>query len=334
MTKTAGQKERTYDAVAIGELLVDFTETEKDEWGYPTLAAHPGGAPANFLAAIGKFGGKTALIGKVGSDPFGKMLKKTLRSSGIDDSSVVEDQNFFTTLAFVTLSQSGERSFTFSRKPGADTQLSEKDIDFSMIAHTRLLHFGTLSLTHEPARSATYRAVEFAKKAEKLISFDPNYREPLWNSQAEAKKQMEYGLRFADIVKISDNEAELLWGLSPERAAKRLIEYYGAKLTFVTCGEKGCVYANANALGTLPALPGIPVRDTTGAGDIFGGSAVWKLLQSGKAPETLSGAELHEIAMFATAAAGLSTTRAGGIPSIPEYNEILQAQQILASVFP
>ena len=193
-----------YDVAALGELLIDFTCLSTDADGYPTMAAHPGGAPANYLAALTKFGAKTAMIGKVGSDAFGRLLIKTLKGAGIDTRGMLVSDDVFTTLAFVTLDDSGDREFSFARKPGADTQLRFDELDLSVIDASKVLHFGTLSMANEPARDATYKAVEYAAGHGKLISFDPNLRKPLWDDLDEAKRQMLWGLRHADIVKISD----------------------------------------------------------------------------------------------------------------------------------
>ncbi len=312
------------DVVAWGELLIDFTTQSTDESGYPTMAAHPGGAPANFLAALAKFGAKTALAGKVGADTFGRMLTGTLQSLGIETRGIVVSPEVFTTLAFVTLDQHGDREFAFARKPGADTQITFAELDLSLIDETRIFHFGTLSLTDEPARSATRQAVAYAKERGKLITYDPNLRKPLWRDLDDAREQLLWGLGQADVVKISDEEVEFLFGLSPEEGAERILREYGVKLVFVTCGPEGCVFRNPRAWGRVPGLSGLQVVDTTGAGDIFGGSAVWRLLSSGKAPEELDGAELREITSFACASAGLSTTRPGGISSVPAYEEIME----------
>ena len=312
-----------YDVIALGELLIDFACISQDEEGYPTMAAHPGGAPANFLAALNGFGAKTAFLGKVGNDTFGKLLTGTLAKNGIDTKGLVMADDVFTTLAFVTFDETGDRSFAFARKPGADTQLRFDEIDLAMLKETKVFHFGTLSLTDEPARSATYQAVEYAKSLGKLITYDPNLRKPLWSDLADAKAQMEWGLTRADVVKISDEEVEFLWGLTPEEGAEKLLRDYGVKLAFVTCGADGCFYKNRNASGKLPSLRGIKVIDTTGAGDIFGGSAVWKMLRTGKKPEDLTDAELRDIVKFACTAAGLSTTKAGGISSIPTMEEVM-----------
>ena len=307
-----------YDVVALGELLIDFTTQATDPDGYPTMTAHPGGAPANFLAAIAKFGGKAALLGKVGTDTFGKLLTDTLRKAGIEMKGLVASDKVFTTLAFVTLDENGDREFAFARMPGADTQLTFDELDLSLIDETRVFHFGTLSLTDEPARSTTYRAVEYAKAHGKLVTYDPNLRKPLWRSLDEAKEQMLWGLRQADVVKISDEEVEFLFGLGAREGAQYILGHFPVKLVFVTCGADGCWFQNRNAGGHVDSLKDIKVVDATGAGDIFGGSAVWKLLQTGKAPEDLTEAELRGIVSFACKAAGLSTTKPGGISSVPE----------------
>lgn len=307
-----------YDVVALGELLIDFTTIRADSDGYPTMAAHPGGAPANFLAAIAKFGGKAAMLGKVGTDTFGKLLTNTLREVGIETKGIVASDEFFTTLAFVTLDANGDREFAFARKPGADTQLSFDELELSLLDETRVFHFGTLSLTGEPSRTTTCRAVEYAREHGKLITFDPNLRKPLWRELDEAKQQMLWGLAHADVVKISDEEVEFLFGLGVQEGAQYILEHFPVKLVFVTCGPDGCWFQNKNASGHVDSLRNIKVVDTTGAGDIFGGSAVWKLLQTGKAPEALDEAALREIVSFACTAAGLSTTKPGGISSVPD----------------
>ena len=315
------------DVVALGELLIDFACLNTDSDGYPTMAAHPGGAPANFLAALTKFGAKTALLGKVGTDAFGKMLTGTLQKAGIETRGLVSANDVFTTLAFVTFDEHGDREFSFSRKPGADTCLNFDELDLSLIDEAKVFHFGTLSLTDEPARTTTQKAVAYAKKAGKLITYDPNLRKPLWRDLEEAKKQLIWGLQQADVVKISDEEVEFLFGLGVEEGADYILKNLGVKLVFVTCGADGCYFRNAIASGHVPSLRDIQVKDTTGAGDIFGGSAVWKLLQYGVSPELLNEAQLRDVVTFACTSAGLSTTRSGGISSVPEYEEVLKRME-------
>lgn len=312
------------DVVALGELLIDFTCQSVDAEGYPTMAAHPGGAPANFLAALSKFGAKAALLGKVGTDAFGSMLTTTLQQAGIETKGLIATDEVFTTLAFVTLDEHGDRAFSFARKPGADTCITFEELNLDLIDEAKVFHFGTLSLTDEPARTATQKAILYAKSKGKLITYDPNLRKPLWNDLEEAKRQLLWGLQQADVVKISDEEVEFLFGMGVQEGAAHILQNYPVKLVFVTCGADGCWYQNDMAQGHVPSLSDIQVMDTTGAGDIFGGSAVWKLLQLGKAPEVLEQAELEEVVRFACTAAGLSTTRPGGISSVPEYNEVLK----------
>ena len=312
------------DVVALGELLIDFTHVGTDGDGYPTMAAHPGGAVANFLAAIAKFGGKGALLGKVGNDAFGKLLLDTLVKAGIETKGMVIDDSVFTTLAFVTLDNSGDREFSFARKPGADTYIRFEELDLSLIDEAKVLHIGTLSLTDEPAKTATQKAIAYAKERGKLITFDPNLRKPLWRSMEDAKEQMLWGLHQADVVKISDEEVEFLFGLGVEEGARHILENFGVELVFVTCGAEGCFYKNPKAEGKVPSLRGIQVVDTTGAGDIFGGSAVWQLLQTGKDPGELEDAQLRKIVRFACTAAALSTTKFGGISSVPNLDAILK----------
>ena len=312
------------DVVAIGELLIDFTFKSADADGYPTMEAHPGGAPANFLATLNQYGYKTAMLGKVGNDTFGKLLIGTLQKAGIETKGMIASNDMFTTLAFVTLDEQGDREFSFARKPGADTQIRFEEMDLSLVDKAKVLHFGTLSLTDEPARTATYRLVEYAKNHGKLLTYDPNLRKPLWKSMEEAKEQMLWGLQYADVVKISDEEVVFLFGLDPKAGAVHILENYPVKLVFVTCGAEGCVFQNKDYSGHVPGLSGISVVDTTGAGDIFGGSAVSQLLKVGKKPEDLNAEELEQIVRFACTAAGLSTTRPGGISSVPTLEAVLE----------
>ncbi len=315
------------DVVALGELLIDFACLSTDSDGYPTMAAHPGGAPANFLAALTKFGAKTALLGKVGTDAFGKMLTNTLTKAGIETRGLISTQDVFTTLAFVTFDEQGDRSFSFARKPGADTCITFEELDLSLIDEAKVFHFGTLSLTAEPARTATQRAVAYAKSKGKLITYDPNLRKPLWDSMETAKEQLIWGIFQADVIKISDEEVEFLFGLGVEEGAEYILANFPVKLVFVTCGADGCYFKNAVTAGKVPSLKNIQVKDTTGAGDIFGGSAVWKLLQYGTDPAQMDKEVLTDVVRFACTSAGLSTTRSGGISSVPEYRQILDILQ-------
>lgn len=200
------------DVTALGELLIDFTENGVSEQGNPLLEANPGGAPCNVLAMLTKLGNKTAFIGKVGKDNFGSMLKKKVTDLGINTQYLYEDEKVHTTLAFVHTEPDGDRDFSFYRSPGADMMLTEDEIIPSIIENSRIFHFGTISMTHETVRRATKKAVEIAKNCGSIISFDPNIREPLWDSLEDAKEQVQYGLQYCDILKISDNEIQWLTG--------------------------------------------------------------------------------------------------------------------------
>lgn len=316
-----------YDVTAIGELLIDFASKETDAAGYPTMKANPGGAPGNFLAALNSYGAKTAFLGKVGTDAFGSMLVKTIADAGIETKGIVSDPTVFTTLAFVTFSPDGDRSFSFARKPGADTKLLFEELDLSLIYDAKIFHFGTLSLTDEPVRTTTQKAVAYAKEHGKLITFDPNLRPPLWSSPEAAREQILWGLAQADIVKISDEEVEFLWGkISEQEAAEKLIREYGVRLAMITLGPKGAYLATQHT-AAMAFCPSVKPIDTTGAGDIFGGSAVSQVLKIGKEPEALDKDELKQIGSYACAAASLSTEKQGGIPSIPAVEAVLAAMQ-------
>ena len=312
------------EVVALGELLIDFASKGADSKGYPLMQALPGGAPANFLAALTKYGKSTAFLGKVGDDTFGRLLVGTVKDAGIETKGIVVDPTVFTTLAFVTFDETGDRSFSFARKPGADTQLCWEEVDKSLIDEAKVFHFGTLSLTDDPARTTTQKAVAYAKEQGKLITYDPNLRKPLWKTEEEAREQILWSLAQADVVKISDEEVEFLWNCTPEEGADKLLNEFGVSLAMVTLGPKGCLLKTKNAV-CQAAGPKVNPIDTTGAGDIFGGSAVCRLLELNKPIEDLTAEDLHYIGAFASTAASLSTEAAGGIPSIPEKNAVLKA---------
>ena len=310
------------DIIAMGELLADMTACGVNEDGFPILSAHPGGAPANFLAAAAADGCSTGMIGKVGDDAFGRLLKEELKGRGVNVTGVIADPAVFTTMAFVTIGKDGARTFSFARRPGADTCLRPEEVDLEMIRSARVFHFGTLSLTDEPAASALHTAVAEAKRAGGLISVDPNYRPALWSDDTDARRAMEWALRQADVVKISDDEVRFLWSMEPEEGAARLLQEYGVKLAFITLGPDGCHAACRDAAVTLPVPHGLCAVDTTGAGDIFCGTAVSRLLKLKKRPEALEMGDLESTVRYANAAAALSVTRQGGMGSIPPREEI------------
>ena len=254
------------------------------------------------------------MIGKVGDDSFGRALIGTLQEAGIDTRGILADPKVFTTLAFVSLDASGNRDFSFARKP----------VDETLIADAKIFHFGTLSLTDEPAAEATRYAIELAKKHGALISLDPNLRKPLWKREEDAREAIEWSLRQADIIKISDEEIDWLWGISPEEGAEKLLREYRASLVYATLGPKGCYATNGANRVTVQSPAGIHVVDTTGAGDIFGGSAMSQFIRCGKKPADLTETELRRIVGFACTAASLSTQTHGGITSVPEYADVEQ----------
>jgi fructokinase len=262
------------------------------------------------------------MISKVGDDMFGRLLVRTMQDAGIDSSSILVDPDYFTTLAFVSLDASGNRDFSFARKPGADIGITPEEINESLFADAKVFHFGTLSLTDEPAASATRRAIELARSKGMLISLDPNLRKPLWRSEEDAKAAIEWALHQADIVKISDEEISWLWGLAPEAGAAKLLAEYGVSLVYATLGPKGCYAATKNCAVTVSSPSGIHVVDTTGAGDIFGGSAMSQFVKCGKKIADLTEDNLRSIVRFACTAASLSTQKHGGISSVPALADV------------
>ena len=311
---------KKYDVVAMGELLIDFAMNGQSEQGNNCFEACPGGAPCNVLAMLGKLGRKTAFLGKVGEDQFGKLLKETIEEVGVDTTGLRMDQEIPTTLAFVHTFPDGDRDFSFYRKPGADMMLREEEVDYDVIRQAKIFHFGTLSMTDEPVRSATKKALEVAKEAGCLISLDPNLRPPLWKSLDEAKKMMEYGFRYCDILKISDNEIQFVSGKEDyDEGIQYLQEKYHIPLIFLTMGKDG---SRAYYKGMRVEKTGYRVDtvETTGAGDTFCGSALHGVLERGI--DNLTEKDLTEILDFANAAAAIVTTKKGAIRSMPEQEEV------------
>lgn len=311
-----------FDVTALGEVLIDFTPCGKSAAGMRIFEQNPGGAPANVLCALSNLGKKTAFIGKVGKDMHGDFLRETLSGRGVDISGLVRADDVFTTLAFVELTDAGERSFSFARKPGADTCLRFDEVDKSIIENSRVFHIGSLSLTDEPARTATISAAKAAKRAGAIISYDPNYRAPLWESREKAIPQMRSALPLVDIIKISDEETALLTGMdSPEDASQALLSQ-GVACAVVTLGKNGALVRTKDGARTVPA-PDSEVVDTTGAGDAFWGGFLYSLLQSGKRPQDLTLDEAAEFAAFANAVATLCVQKRGAIPAMPTLDAVL-----------
>ncbi|MCD8084163.1 MAG: carbohydrate kinase [Clostridiales bacterium] len=312
---------RTFDVTALGELLIDFTENGLSGQGNPLLEANPGGAPCNVLAMLQRLGRHTAFIGKVGRDMFGAQLREAVASAGIDLSNLVEDEEIHTTLAFVHTKSDGDRDFSFYRNPGADMMLKKEDIQPEIIRDSRIFHFGTLSSTHEGVREATRYAVQVAKEAGCIVSFDPNLRPPLWKSLDDAKAEIEYGLAQTDILKISDNEVEFLFGTDDyDAGAQMLIEKYQIPLICITLGRDG---SRAYYKGMRVSVPGFVQKntiETTGAGDTFCGCMLNYVLEHGL--DNLTEENLKELLLFANAAASVITTRKGALRVMPTREEI------------
>lgn len=313
--------ERKYDVTALGELLIDFTENGNSEQGNPLMEANPGGAPCNMLAMIQKLGGTTAFIGKVGKDMFGRQLRQAVESVGIDTRNLMEDEEVHTTLAFVHTFPDGDRDFSFYRNPGADMMLTKEEIQEDLIRNSKVFHFGTLSSTHEGVREATRYAIDVAKEAGCLVSFDPNLRPPLWKTLEDARKEIEYGLSKTDILKISDNEVEFLCGTSDyDEGAQMLIEKYNIPFVCVTLGKDG---SRAYYKGMRVEVPGFVQKntiETTGAGDTFCGCMLHYIIQHGL--EDLTEENLRELLIFANAAASVITTRKGALAVMPSKEEV------------
>ena len=308
------------DITAIGEILIDLTQSGVTEQGIPRFDANPGGAPANLAVAAARLGAKTAFIGRVGSDGYGEFLRRTLAENGVDVSGLSADPVQHTTLAVVTLDASGERSFSFYRDPSADVNLRPEDIPAALLRDTRVLHFGSVSLTAEPSRSATLYAAKTAKANGALVTYDPNYRASLWPDERTAIRQMLEPLPLVDILKVSNEELPLLTGLTdPERGSARLTEK-GPRLILVTLGANGAFYRFGDKMGHVPGVK-VTVGDTNGAGDTFFGAALSRLVKLGDL-DALTAAELEDVLAFANRAAGLTTSRHGAIPAMPTLQEL------------
>ncbi len=311
-----------FDVVAIGELLIDFAPGGTTADGTALFERNPGGAPGNVLAILAKLGKKTALISKVGHDQFGEFLISTMKHIGIETRGILTTKEANTTLAFVHLDSNGDRSFSFYRKPGADMLLREKEVDPSLVCETGIFHFGTVSMTCEPSRGATLHAVKIAREKGILISFDPNLRPPLWSDLNEAKQIIETGLKYADILKVSEEELEFITGLNElEAGSQYILEKFGIKMILVTLGAKGCFYRAETQTGSLPTY-NVKTVDTTGAGDAFLGAFLYKVIESKKALKDLGKAEVEQMIDFANAAGSIATTKKGAIPAMPTIEEI------------
>lgn len=314
-----GLTDKLYDIAALGEALIDFTEAGRSPSGMRLFEQNPGGAPANLLGAAARFGARTAFIGKVGLDMHGRYLKSVFDGAGIDTRGMILAADVFTTMAFVTLT-GAEREFSFARRPGADTRLTAEEVDFSVIDHAAVFHFGSLSLTDEPARSATYAALRRAREAGAIVSYDPNYRPALWPLREEAISQMRAPLPLTDIVKLSEEEALMLSGCGDAEGAALALGLRGIHMSAVTLGEKGALVCRGGETRLVPGY-GVDAVDTTGAGDAFGGAFLYKLLASGRKIGDITLENMVTAARFANAAAAICVSRRGGMPSLPSLPE-------------
>ena len=304
---------------AIGEILIDMTQTHIDDNGIPHFAANPGGAPANVAVAAAKLGAETGFVGCVGDDAYGRLLRDTLIRYGVSVDGLQTTRKANTTLAIVTVDEKGERSFSFYRKPGADTKIdAEKAID--AIHGTGILHFGSVSLTDPVCRDAVITIVQAAKVNGALITYDPNYRAALWEHEDAAVLQMRAVLPLCDIVKISDEETMLLCGVREPEAALDKLMGLGVRLAVVTLGPKGAMWRCDQLQGLAPGCP-VKVADTNGAGDTFFGAFLSRIAGRGGL-ENLTADEIQSYVLFANKAASITTSRPGAIPAMPTLQEV------------
>ena len=314
--------DKNFDVVALGELLIDFTENGISDQGNPLLEANPGGAPCNVLAMLQKLGKKTAFVGKVGRDMFGRQLRQAAESAGICMDYLLEDDNVHTTLAFVKTFPNGDRDFSFYRNPGADMMLCAEELPTDIIRPAKIFHFGTLSMTHWEVRFATRKAVTVAKDGGAIISFDPNLRPPLWSDLEEAREQITWGLSRCDILKIADNELEFMTGEKDfsKGAAKLQQKFPNIRLLNVTAGAAGSYSYYGNRSVFVPAFRLGRTIETTGAGDTFCACVLNYVLEHDIS--TLNEKQLTDMLRFANAAAYLVTTKKGAIRSMPERAQV------------
>lgn len=315
---------RKYDVTALGELLIDFT-MEKTLSGRqnPMFEANPGGAPCNVLAMLQNLGRSTAFIGKVGNDAFGKLLIETVKGRGINTDNLLTDDSVPTTLAFVHTAPDGDRSFSFYRDPGADMMLKAEEIDPRLIESSKIFHFGTLSMTAPGVEEATKAAIDIAKSAGALLSFDPNLRLPLWESSATAKEKIIYGLEQCDILKISDDEIAFLTGTENiDVGIERIRKIRDIPLICATMGKKGSKAYYKDITVEHPAFLTDKTVETTGAGDTFMACVLDAVLENGL--DGFDYDKLYKMLEFASAAAAIITTRKGALKVMPEKSEVLR----------
>ena len=310
------------DVVALGELLIDFTMNGESSQGNPLMEANPGGAPCNVLSMLTKLGHSTDFIGKVGKDMFGEQLKNAVDEVGIGTTGLIMDPEALTTLAFVKTYPDGDRDFSFYRKPGADMQLRADEIPEDLLKNCRIFHYGSLSMTDEECEGATRKAMDIAGASGALLSFDPNLREPLWESLDKAKEKIAYGMSKADILKISDNEITWFTGEEDyEAGVKKLREICpNLKLILVSLGPEGSMAFSNRAKACVKPFLNPNTIETTGAGDTFCACVLHYVLEHDGLDYEEE--QLTEMLTFANAAASLITTRKGALRVMPDRSEI------------
>lgn len=312
-----------YDITTFGEILIDFTWQGVNESGQTLFARIPGGAPANVAVAAAKLGAHTAFIGKAGKDMHGEFLKSVLEEEKVGTEGLLLDENYFTTLAFVNVSENGERSFSFARKPGADTKIEKEEVNVDILDNTKIFHVGSLSLTHQPARDTTLYAIHRAKEKGSIISYDPNYRASLWKDEETAKCQMRSLIPYVDIMKISDEETALLTGSESYEEAAKILFRKGVQIVVVTLGSEGA-YLYCGEGGTQVSGFASKVVDTNGAGDSFWGGFLYCISKAEKSLTLFTLDELRKYVRFGNALASLCVERKGAIPAMPSLAEVEQ----------
>jgi len=317
------------DIITIGEALIDFLSVEKGVLIENTsgFSVAPGGAPANVAAAVAKLGGSAGFIGKVGKDSFGKMIKNTLEEAGVSMNLFRMDKSVNTTLAFISVKQNGEPDYTFYRNHcGADIALKKDDLDEGYIQDSKIFHFGSLSFTHEPLRSTTIRAIEIARGVNKIISFDPNLRPSLWDSLQTARVEIENGLQYADIVKLTEVELEFITGTSSLSRGTDSIIKCGPRMVLVTRGGQSSYFNNGSMAFEVPVFE-VELVDATGAGDAFVGGVLLKIIERIARDQpvfNIKKDEAQEIFRFAHACGALTVMRKGVVPALPFREEVAQ----------
>ena len=313
---------KKYDVVALGELLVDFTENGMSSQGNALLEANPGGAPCNVLSMLQRLGKKTAFIGKVGNDNFGKMLRDIVKEQGINTDNIILDGEVHTTLAFVHTKEDGDRDFSFYRSPGADMMLRKKEINESLLDNTRIFHFGTLSMTEEKIAETTKYALDKAKDFGAVISFDPNLRPPLWDDLEKAKEQMWYGISKCDVLKISDDEISFLTEEADiEKGVKKILKKYQPALICATQGKNGSIAYYKGQSFCQKAFIRKDTVETTGAGDTFMACVLNSVLEKGL--NNLTESDIFHMLKFASAASSIITTKRGALKVMPQKEDII-----------